>query len=104
MNYYKESLIDELCCLCDELICDDADSETINIISKAKDYISEMPVIYDRDTVIKAIACHACQGCDIDFNINRRKCKEQYNLADMMFENSILDEHDEYVLDELEEG
>lgn len=49
MNYCKEKLVSGLTSLIDELQCDDACREHISLLVEARDYIRELPVIYDKE-------------------------------------------------------
>lgn len=100
MNYYKEKLVRKLEGLHQELKCDDADKSILNLVLKTKDYIREIPVTYDRETVVKAIACYGCKKCTEDFDMNRKRCAKRYEDADIFYGLQILDEHDEDVISE----
>lgn len=100
MNYCKEKLVSGLTSLIDELQCDDACREHISLLVEAREYIRELPVIYDKETVIKLIACYRCQKCSEDFDMNKKRCAERYMDASIMFEQNILDEHDEFIMNE----
>ncbi len=98
MNNYKEQLISELDSLYQEMICDDADESLRSLVMKTKKYIEKTPVTYDRETVVRAIACYGCQKCTEDFDMKRKRCAERCADADMFYGNQILDEHDEDVM------
>lgn len=98
MNYYKEELVSELKSLHQELICDDADESVRGLVLKAKEYIEETPVTYDRATVVQALACYGCQKCTEDFDTKRKRCAERYADAEMFYSLQVLDEHDEDVM------
>lgn len=100
MNYCKENLVSNLTSLIEELRCDGADREHISLLTDARDYIRELPVIYDKETVIQVIACYRCQKCSEDFDMKKKRCAKHYMDASIMFEQSILDEHDEFIMEE----
>ena len=97
MNYIKQDLLERLLGLQDELLSEDAvcKSGLWKIIEDTVRYIQNMPCTYDKKTVVQAIACHACQKCTKDFDIKRKRCKKQYEDAEFLYEQMILDEHDE---------